>query len=461
MKKTWAIICIILCIAVFAAIFIGCNEEEEQPAEEEIIVTFVTGFEDENLIVAPVHITEKTPGTLPEDPWHAGYEFTGWYYDAACTQKFTTTDVLKEDIVLYAGWLQKRSDVNTRGEGEQVVAPNGLAYILVNEEYVVTGYVGEATSITVPVSYQGKNVTAFGDHAFGQNDTLESITFSDGIESIEKTAFVGLTALKNVHVTSSDHYYSVNGILFNRAGTELIVVGQGRKDAFTLPATVRKIGENAFYGCSFDVTIAETDELTVIDAYAFTGYKGILTLSSKVAEIRKKAFYDATCSIVFPTNCAILSLGNGEFDGYKGATLRLPGSIASVSGSPFYGSTAAIDFSLTGVVTLGPSAMAGYAGEEFVVPFFVREIEENCFYRCTARVTFDERTTYSTIRELSFNQFLGDIVFPSTVRTIEKNAFCYIRKNYATVRFSTKRSEIAIDPNAFLSCAEENFTFAQ
>ena len=461
MKKTWTIVCIILCIAVLAAVFTSCKKEEEQPEEAGIIVTFVTGFENDNLIVDPIRITEKTPGTLPEDPRHAGYDFTGWYYDAARTQKFTTSDVLKADTILYAGWSQKRSGVSVSGEGEQIVAPNGLAYILVNEEYVVTGYVGDATSITVPASYLGKNVTAFGDNAFGENDTLETIEFSAGIESIERTAFIGLTALKNVNVTSSDHFYSVNGLLFNRAGTELVVVGQGRTNAFTLPATVKKIGENAFYGCSFDVTVAETCELTVLDSYAFTGYKGQLTLSSKVAEIRKKAFFESTCSIVFPTNCAILSLGNGEFDGYKGETLRLPGSITSVSGSPFYGSTAAIDFSATGVTTLGPSAMAGYAGEEFVVPFFVREIEENCFYRCTAKVTFDDRTTYSTIRELSFNQFLGDIVFPATVRTIEKNAFCYIRKNYATVRFSSRRSEIAIDPNAFLSCAEENFTFAQ
>lgn len=453
MKKIWKTICIAICIAVLATVFVGCKREEEQ-IDEGIVVAFVTGFESDNLIVNPVVVTEKTPGTMPEDPKYAGYEFTGWYYDKACTQKFSTSDVLKTNTVLYAGWNKKRSDGSAGGEEEKVVAPNGLAYTRIDGEYVVTGYSGTDKEITVPVSYMGYAVTAFGENAFGTNDTVETINFSDGVKKIDGTAFTGLRALKDVNVTSSDVFRSVNGVLFNRAANKLLLVGRGRTAAFTIPANVTEVGENAFYGCTFSVTIPESGDLTVLDGYSFAGFRGELKLGSKVAEIRKRAFEDATCSILFPTTCAITKLGNGEFDGYKGERLVLPGSIEKMSGSPFYGATAALDLTATGLKTLGPSALAGYAGNTFVVPYFVEEIEENCFFRCTAKVTFDERSTYACVKELAFNQFAGEVVLPATVKTVEKNAF--YAATHATVRFSTRRADVAIDEKAFNLCKEKD-----
>ena len=53
---------------------------------------------------------------LPADPVKTGYTFTGWYTDAACTQKYTETYVTG-DITLYAGWKANTYTVNFNANG--------------------------------------------------------------------------------------------------------------------------------------------------------------------------------------------------------------------------------------------------------------------------------------------------------------------------------------------------------
>lgn len=48
---------------------------------------------------------------IPEEPTREGYEFTGWYTDAACDEKWEfDTDVIEMDLTLYAGWKEKIPD---------------------------------------------------------------------------------------------------------------------------------------------------------------------------------------------------------------------------------------------------------------------------------------------------------------------------------------------------------------
>ncbi len=47
----------------------------------------------------------------PADPAEAGYQFDGWYQDAACTKPWDfEMDIVQADIVLYAKWLQQSVD---------------------------------------------------------------------------------------------------------------------------------------------------------------------------------------------------------------------------------------------------------------------------------------------------------------------------------------------------------------
>lgn len=45
---------------------------------------------------------------VPEEPTREGYEFTGWYIDSACDEKWNQNeDIIEGDFTLYAGWEKK------------------------------------------------------------------------------------------------------------------------------------------------------------------------------------------------------------------------------------------------------------------------------------------------------------------------------------------------------------------
>ena len=46
---------------------------------------------------------------VPEEPTREGYEFTGWYIDHACDEKWNPDeDIVESDFTLYAGWEKKK-----------------------------------------------------------------------------------------------------------------------------------------------------------------------------------------------------------------------------------------------------------------------------------------------------------------------------------------------------------------
>ncbi len=55
--------------------------------------------------VESITVEEGNTATPPPDPVRSGYQFTGWYKDTDCNEKWDfDTDTVVSDIVLYAGW---------------------------------------------------------------------------------------------------------------------------------------------------------------------------------------------------------------------------------------------------------------------------------------------------------------------------------------------------------------------
>ena len=45
---------------------------------------------------------------VPENPTREGYEFTGWYTDYACLERWDVeSDTIEGDMTLYAGWTAR------------------------------------------------------------------------------------------------------------------------------------------------------------------------------------------------------------------------------------------------------------------------------------------------------------------------------------------------------------------
>lgn len=76
--------------------------------------------------------------TRPADPVRAGYEFIGWFSDAACTQLWNfDTDIAYSGLELYAGWLSIVTDPPKTGDALNIA---GAFMLLLAAGLTITRY---------------------------------------------------------------------------------------------------------------------------------------------------------------------------------------------------------------------------------------------------------------------------------------------------------------------------------
>ena len=119
---------------------------------------------------------DKTKSVLGEDNW---YYFTDNYID------YPIPATLKD---MYLANCVDKVD------GDFVYRPAKAA----DSEYEVVAYTGSATSVTVPDTYDGKNVTAILPEVFKDNTTMTTITLGRNLKSIGAHAFENCDALTSV-----------------------------------------------------------------------------------------------------------------------------------------------------------------------------------------------------------------------------------------------------------------------
>uniref|UniRef100_UPI00404122CF leucine-rich repeat protein n=1 Tax=Enterococcus faecalis TaxID=1351 RepID=UPI00404122CF len=157
-----------------------------------------------------------------------------------------------------------------------------------------------------------------GQGAFKTNPKLKEIYIPEGVLSIGDAVFSGDIGLKNIIVDSKNiEYASLNGVLFTKDLTELIVYPADKIDLeYTLPKSVSKIADYAFeYNTSLR-KITLNDELKEIGDFVFKNMLRLeeFNMGNQVETIGRLAFY----------NIANLT------------QLVIPDSVSSYGSNPFY-----------------------------------------------------------------------------------------------------------------------------
>ena len=182
-----------------------------QPQADNNILTDNQGYTDRSNMNQ-----DKTKSVLGEDNW---YYFTDNYID------YPIPATLKD---MYLANCVDKVD------GDFVYRPAKAA----DSEYEVVAYTGSATSVTVPDTYDGKNVTAILPEAFKDNTTMTSVTIGNNVTTIGASAFENCDALTTVNFGSG--VTTINAKAFYDC------------DALTsvdLPDAVTYVGEDAFVSC--------------------------------------------------------------------------------------------------------------------------------------------------------------------------------------------------------------------
>lgn len=109
-------------------------------------------------------------------------------------------------------------------------------------------YVGESADWVIPASAAGMPVTGISLDLFNAYSTVETLYIPATVENMETSGLVYCSKLKKIEVAEDNkNYASVDGVLFDKSVSQLIIYPMGKEEtSFAIPNTVKALGESVF-----------------------------------------------------------------------------------------------------------------------------------------------------------------------------------------------------------------------
>ena len=161
-----------------------------------------------------------------------------------------------------------------------------------------------------------ETVTSIGSYAFNACQNLTSISISQNVVSIGSRAFSRCSHLINITVdANNENYKSIDNVLYNKNGSELITCSTGKIGAFTVPDGVISIAPSAFEKCIELTEVSIPDSTANIGSSAFGNCSKLtsVTIPSSVTSISSEAFIWCTGLKTISIPASISDIGNQSF----------------------------------------------------------------------------------------------------------------------------------------------------
>ena len=380
-------------------------------------------------------------------------------------------------------------------------------------EYILTGYYGEDTAITLPTSYKNTFITTIQSKAFNQVTTLTKVDIPNTYTKIEQTAFflcdniaeitvpfVGETATTNTYfgyifgATSSSSQYTMLPLALK---TVNLVEGAtqvpqhafykcDKIENFNLPTTITSISDYAFCDCTLLTEFTILDGLTSLGVYVFSNsgltrvnapsVDKVLSLSNSpfgrgadlyvngklITEVeipvgtttlnKSLSYCTSITKVVLPDT--LKTIGYEAFRGCSDLTsIEIPESVTSIDGYAFYDCSSLTEIVIPESVTsIGDSAFCRcYSLTEIVIPDSVTSISGSAFAYCSnlASVVIPDSVTRIGNGAFSDCSNLTEIVIPNNITSIGAFTFSYC---YSLTSVNIPDGVISIGTNAFNQC---------
>ncbi|MHC6202863.1 leucine-rich repeat protein [Breznakiellaceae bacterium SP9] len=287
------------------------------------------------------------------------------------------------------------------------------------------------------------SLTAIGRGAFRACEGLTSITIPSSVTAIGGGVFSDCHGLTGITVDRENNKYaSIDGVLFDKNIQTIIAYPAGKRGAYTIPASVTAIGEDAFVRCEGLTGIVLPSSLTAIEEAAFyrcTGLTGI-TLPSSLTAIGKEAFYscEGLTGIVLPSS--LTAIEEAAFYGCTGLMgITLPSSLTAIGKEAFRACEGLTGIALpSSLIAIGEAAFYGCTGlTGIALPSSLTAIGDRAFSWCKGLtdITVDgENNEYASIDGVLFDKNIRTIIaypagkrgaytIPASVTAIGEGAF--------------------------------------
>ena len=169
----------------------------------------------------------------------------GWYFDDAFTQFVNFPLFVDHDMTLYAHWI---------------AVSDGFVYnaTLDGLGYIAEAYVGNATVVAMPSTFNGKPIVELGAYLFYNNGSITSIALPGQLKSIGLASFKNATQLTTISMPNSvthidtDAFSGASGLTQVNFSSSLVFIGNNAFDfcgniaSVDLPATLLEINSRSF-----------------------------------------------------------------------------------------------------------------------------------------------------------------------------------------------------------------------
>ena len=238
-----------------------------------------------------------------------------------------------------------------------------------NKFLMITSYKGDSKDIVIPsfINFDGENFTVkqIGDSAFYDNRNITSLTIPSTILKIGDKAFFLCTELTTVKFCEESQLISIGYYAFGQCDM---------LKSITIPNSVINIGEHAFSSCTELSTINfdTNSQLTSIGKGAFYDCSSLTSIifPASVTTIGELAFnccYNLS-NVEFEPNSELNNIGDSAF--YKCHSLTsiiIPDKVISIGDEAFYDCDSLITiFIPNSVTTIGYSAFITLAPKPII-----------------------------------------------------------------------------------------------
>lgn len=244
--------------------------------------------------------------------------------------------------------------------------------------------------------------------AFYNCPSIINLTVPESVITIEEQAFAacGFPVIVN---GNNQNYSSINGVLFNKNLTELLYFPVAISGSYSVPSTVKTIGNFAFYWCNKLTSITIPSTTTHIGYYAFRG-----------------------CTSLIDVNLPSLldHIGNSAFSGCTSLTIiNLPTSLNFISNYAFYGCSSLNTVNLpSSLNNIGNSTFSGCVNLTAInLPLSLKYIGISAFYGCSSLTSINLPSSLDSIGATAFFYCwnLKNINIPASVKVIGYEALLH------------------------------------
>ena len=275
---------------------------------------------DYNYSTAGITSETVTKASSVLRPTRQNYIFIDWYTDKDFTIPFVMENI-SGDTIVYAKWISETDNptvatkdtisakiaaatssnpdnptsikvLGSFGKDDFLHAQSALESLNDKNIYVKLDF-SQATGITALVAncFSGctslaaiilpQTVESIAYQAFNYCINLKEITIPASVTAINPEAFRHTPELTAINVDSQNaKYKSVDGVLYTKNGTSLVVYPEGRTaQSYTTPSSVTLIGEQAFADVLKVKNVIIGQNVTFIALQAFTNCSGIESIT--------------------------------------------------------------------------------------------------------------------------------------------------------------------------------------